>query len=337
MRFRTAARVLASGQLGALLSLQRALPPYYRVSFLGAAASCGLLRRLAAGPLPLERLADGMVADAGPTEGLAAWLDFGVALGVLRHETAGYALRGRLARALAGADADAIAALVEEAGALHHQWITAAPARLRDARPFSLHDLPGDLIARSSRTVEPFVREAVEDIVPARGLVRLFEIGCGTGIHVRHAADRNPELTAVGIDLAADVVATARENIRRWGLAARVHIELSDVRERPATGDCDIATLHNNIYYFPVAERASLLSHVRDFLRPGGSLLVTTACRGGSVMTEILNLWGALTAGCGRLPDRDEMTAQLRAAGFSGVRVWRLIPGERFFGFLASR
>ena len=93
MRFRTAARVLASGQLGALLSLQRALPPYYRVSFLAAAASCGLLRRLAAGPLPLERLADGMVADAGPTEGLAAWLDFGVALGVQQQHRK-RALRG---------------------------------------------------------------------------------------------------------------------------------------------------------------------------------------------------------------------------------------------------
>jgi SAM-dependent methyltransferase len=337
MRLRTAARVLTSGQLGALLSLQHALPPYYRVSFLAAAASCGLLRRLAAGPLSLERLADGMVADAAaPSEGLAAWLDFGVALGVLRHGPTGYALRGRLARALAGADADAVAALFEEAGTLHHRWITAAPARLRDARPFSLGDLPGDLIARSSRTVEPFVREAVEDAVPARGPVRLFEIGCGTGIHVRHAADRNPELTAVGIDLAPDVVATARENIRAWGLAARVQIELSDVRQRPPTGTWDIATLHNNIYYFPVAERATLLSHVRGFLRPGGSLLVTTACRGGRPMTEILNLWGALTAGCGRLPDRDEMAAQLRAAGFSRVRIRRLIPGERFFGFLAS-
>src|SRR5262245_66040186 len=111
MRFRTAARLLASGQLGALLSLQRALPPYYRVSFLAAAASCGLLRRLAAGPLSLERLADGMVADAGPTEGLAAWLDFGVALGVLRHEPAGDALRGRLPPAAAHAEAAPVAAL----------------------------------------------------------------------------------------------------------------------------------------------------------------------------------------------------------------------------------
>jgi 4-hydroxy-2,2'-bipyrrole-5-carbaldehyde O-methyltransferase len=336
MRLRTAARVAASGQLGALLSLPRTLPPYYRVCFLAAAASCGLLRRLAAGPLSLERLADGMVADAAPTEGLAAWLDFGVALGVLRHEHAGYALRGRLARSLGGADADAVAALFEEAGTLHHRWITAAPARLCDARPFSLGDLPGDLIARSSRTVEPFVREVVEDAVPARGPVRLFEIGCGTGIHIRHAADRNPELTAVGIDLAPDVVAIARENIRAWGLAGRVQIELSDVRQRPATGSWDIATLHNNIYYFPVAERASLLSHVHGFLRPRGSLLVTTACRGGTPTTEILNLWGALTEGCGRLPDRDEMAAQLRAAGFSSVRIRRLIPGQRFFGFLAS-
>jgi hypothetical protein len=97
MRLRTAARVLTSGQLGALLSLQHALPPYYRVSFLAAAASCGLLRRLAAGPLSLERLADGMVADDAPGEGLAAWLDFGVALGVLRRLIPGERFFGFLA------------------------------------------------------------------------------------------------------------------------------------------------------------------------------------------------------------------------------------------------
>jgi SAM-dependent methyltransferase len=335
MKLRTAIRVARSGDLGALLSLPRVLPPYYRVCFLAAAAQSGLLRRLAGGPVALERLADERVGDPALRDGLEAWLDLGAALGALRRGPGGYGLRGRLARALGDLDRDAVAALIEEAGALHHRWITEAPARMRDGRPFELNDVPGELIARSSRTVEPFVREAVEDAVPARGAVRLLEIGCGSGVHIRHAAERNSALTAVGLDLEPAVVAMARENVRAWGLAARVRIDEGDVRRQTPTGDFDIATLHNNIYYFPVAERVALLSHVGGFLRPGGRLVVTTACRGGSPATEILNVWGALTAGCGRLPGRDELAEQLRAAGCSAVRSRRLIPGERFYAFVA--
>jgi SAM-dependent methyltransferase len=75
-----------------------------------------------------------------------------------------------------------------------------------------------------------------------------------------------------------------------------------DVRTRAPHADFDLATLHNNIYYFPVVERVAVLRHVQAFLKPGGRLLVTTVCRGPGVAVDILNLWGAMTSGCGRLP-----------------------------------
>jgi len=46
-------------------------------------------------------------------------------------------------------------------------------------------------------------------------------------VYIRPAAARNPELTAVGLELRPGVAAMARDNL---------------------------ATLHNNIYYFPVDE-----------------------------------------------------------------------------------
>jgi len=336
MNLRTAASLLRSGQAGVLLSLPRLLPRYYRVCFLGTAAASGLLRRLAMAPAPPDELAAELAGGATGLDGLEAWLDFGVSLGVLRRGPAGYTLRGRLARALADAAHDPAAALFEEVATLHHRWITEAPLRLREARPFSLDDLRSDLVARSSRSVEPFVREAVEEVVPVAGAVRLLEIGCGSAVHIRSAAERNPALTALGLDLAPDAVALARENIRAWGLADRVQVEVADVRRRTPDGGFDLVTLHNNIYYFPVDQRPVLLAHVRGFLRPGGRLLLTTACRGGNPTTEILNLWGALTAGCGRLPDREEMEAQLRGSGFAAVRTRRLIPGECFYSFQAT-
>jgi SAM-dependent methyltransferase len=335
MRLRTAVRIARSGDLGALLALPRLTPPYYRLCFLAAGARDGLLHRLAGGPVPLDRLADGRPGDPS-RDGLEAWLDLGVALGILRRGPEGYALRSRIARALADPERDAVAALVEEAGSLHHRWITEAPARARDHRPFQLDDVPGDLVARSSRTLEPFVREVVEDAIPSDGAVRLLEIGCGSGVHIRHAAERNPRLLALGLDLDPAVVTQARDNMRAWGLTDRVRIDEGDVRRQSPTGDFDVATLHNNIYYFPVAERVTLLSHVRRFLRPLGRLVVTTACRGGSPTTEVLNVWGAMTAGCGRLPDRAELSEQLRAAGFSTPRSRRIVPGEQVYAFIAG-
>src|SRR5262249_6269554 len=154
------------------------------------------------------------------------------------------------------------------------------------------------LVARSSRVLEPFVREAVDDAVPARGPIRLLEVGCGSGIYIHHAATRNGELTALGLALVPEVAEVARAKRARGNLAHRVTIAVGDVRTRAPEPVYDLATLHNNINYFPVAARVDVLRHVRGFLRPSGRLLVTIAClgRGGSV--DMLNLWGAMTVAC---------------------------------------
>jgi hypothetical protein len=63
---------------------------------------------------------------------------------------------------------------------------------------------------------------------------------------------------------------------------------------------------------------------------PGGRLLVTTGCQGGSPMMDLLNLWAASTAGCGLLPVADELVAQMKEAGFAEARAKRLVPGDSF-------
>jgi hypothetical protein len=108
------------------------------------------------------------------------------------------------------------------------------------------------------------------------------------------------------------------------------------VRTLAADRRYDIATLHNNIYYFPVDERVAILRHLRGFLVPGGRVLVTTLCLGKGVAVDILNLWGAMTVGCGRLPARAEMVAQLEAAGFAPVRVRSMIPSDSYYAFVGT-
>jgi len=180
------------------------------------------------------------------------------------------------------------------------------------------------------------VYEAVDAVIPPAGAVRLLEIGCGSGTYIRRAATLNPQLSALGLELQPLVAEQARANLRAWGLADRATIEAADVRACPANPSFDVATLHNNIYYFPVAERPQLLAHVRGFLRPGGRLLITTACHGGPPEADMLNVWAALTDGCGQLPAVGELEQQLRAAGYASVRSRRLVPRQVYYAFVAD-
>ena len=192
------------------------------------------------------------------------------------------------------------------------------------------------MIARSSRLSEPFIREALADVLPTHGPAKLLEIGCGTAAYIHYAALQNPELTALGIELQADAGALAIDNIDRWKLGDRVSIEVADIREKSGDASFDIATLHQNIYYFPVIERTGLLGHVRSFLKGGGRVLLTTLCQGGSSTAEVLDLWGALTANCGRLPTPNEMVGQMKEAGFNNVEAKCIIPGESFHAFVGT-
>ncbi len=183
--------------------------------------------------------------------------------------------------------------------------------------------------------LEAFQAEVIRRTFPAHGTLRLLEIGCGSGVYLRYAASRNPSLTALGVELQPAVAEVARTNLRGWGLEGRVTVDEGDIRAKAPGERFDIATLYNNIYYFPVEERVALLEHVRSFLRSGGFLLLTTCCQGGSLGTEALNLWGAATRGAGRLPAEAELVNQFGQAGYGKVKTTNLIPGDRFVAFQA--
>ena len=230
---------------------------------------------------------------------------------------------------------DAMLALLQEVAGLHYNLISKTAGKLRNGELFSLDDQDGEIIARSSRIFEAFQTEAIDRFFPTSGAASLLEIGCGTGVYIRHAARRNPALKALGLELQPNVADVARRNIAEWGLQERVRIETGDILTRVPDEHFDIATLYNNIYYFPVEARVSLLRHIKQFIKAGGFLLLVTCCQGGSLGVEVLNLWGAATLTAGRLPGKDELINQLHEAGFQRVQTLRLIPGEELFAFRA--
>lgn len=335
----TIAKVATSPQVPLLLLLSRRFAtPVYRASFLAAASGTGMLRWMAVRPCDLETLAIKLgVTDPADKRRLRTWLDTGVRLGDLSERYGCYGLKSRTAKALATAKYDAIAAALEEMLRNQVPALLDGPVMLRDGRRFSLDDQDGTVIARSTRVVQPLVEAAIERVLEREDPVRLLEVGCGTGAYVRHAANLNPYLTAVAVDMQADVVEQAAKNIADWGLTDRVTVCHGDLRTLTFEPQFDLVTMHNNIYYFAPDERVAALRKAGEMLAPGGRLLLTTACRGGHVSLDMLNLWLEYADFGSGLPREKDLVEQLWEADFIDVESSRLVPGEQFRSFVGTK
>jgi len=337
VNLRTAISLSRRGRLRLLWKVTSLFDPFYRMSFVASAASSGLLALLAGGPLPFDRLAAELSPEPSGHDALYAWLDLGVRLGELERGPAGYRIKGVLSRALAEGENDDVAALVEEVACFHQRLIVETPRRLKRGELWDASEHDGRLIARSSRVTEPFLFEVLDRTLPRSGPVRLLDVGCGSGTCMRHAAERNPELRAVGIEIEPAVAAVTREAVRRWGMQHRITVEAGDVRERGGCASFDVVTLHNAIHYFSLEERVALLRRLSSFLRPCGRLLITTCCRGGSPGMRRLDLWSSSTAGFGPLPIKRQLVEQMGEAGLVDIEARRAIPGEHYYAFTATQ
>lgn len=327
-------KLIKERQLVSALRVNALYKPFYKLCYLAGAKNCGLLDMLSKSPLTFDDLADIYCQDAKAHEAMRAWLQLGIRLRLLGLKDERYFLKG-LALKMSRPENDATLALAQEVVTLHHKLIVDTPTRLRSKTLWQLEDQNGELTARSSRALEVFLIDAIDKTFPKSGAMRLLEVGCGSAIYIRHAATRNSSLHALGVELQPHVAEVARSNIRQWGLDNRVTVEVGDIRDKSTTPEFDIVTLYNNIYYFSVEERVSLLAHLKRFLRPGGFLLLTTCCQGGNLGMEVLNLWGAATASGGRLPSVAEMQGQLVEAGYERIDTMGLIPGDGFYAFRA--
>ncbi|GAA2461935.1 SAM-dependent methyltransferase [Streptomyces mauvecolor] len=333
---RALARIVGNRQIPLLLSLSKNLAtPVYRAFFLTSAAGHGVLRTLAQGPAGADELAAGLGIPGGGDR-LRSWLDIGVQLGDLGFGDGRYRLRSRVAKALSRPENDAVSAALEEVVRFHATVLLQAPAMLRDGRRLSLGDQDGGVIARSSRIVQPFIEEAIARTLDRTSPVRLLEIGCGSGVYVRYAASLNPRLSALAIDLQEEVAEEAAANMARWGLANRVRTRHGDLRALELQPQFDLVTMHNNIYYFPKAERTAALERARALLAPGGRLLLTTSCQGGNAGLRALNLWFENADFGGPLPHEHELVWQMERAGFTGVSATQIVPGEQFRAFVGT-
>jgi len=336
MKLSTLVKLIADGQFPAMLGMLKTCNELYRACFVSTAVSQGIYGKFVDGRSSFEQLCEGTDQEF-VREGLRAWLELGVRLKELKRVGTEYRIRGRLSKALIKDSNDGYAALLEEIVKYHYDYVIHTPSMLKEQKRFPFDESSGELIARSSRISEPIIFEAVDAIVPRKGDFHLLEVGCGSGVYIHRACSRNPNLRAVGLELQKSVADFARKNIASWGLEERATIEHCDVRDYQCSQEFDLITLHQNIYYFPVADRVDLARHLIDYLKPGGQVLLTTIGQGGSPSMQVLNIWVSTTEGYGALPDPDQLCQQFREAGFSQVKSRRLVPFESFWEFVATR
>ncbi|MCH9684794.1 MAG: methyltransferase domain-containing protein [Deltaproteobacteria bacterium] len=337
MRLSTMWQMLGGRNARVTVQAMRMMAPTHRVAWLAAALRHGVLAALAEAPQTFEALAQRLCPDPGGHEALRAWLEHGVLLKQLRLRGGAYHLRGMLARRLIEPDNARVAAYVEGLAVIHHAGLFGTMDRITAGERPSLSELDHSLIARASELMAPVLREIVDDEVPTSGAVSLLELGCGTGHNVRHACERNEQLQAVGVDLDPAVSQTARDQLASHGLSERVEIVAGDLRTVDLQRTFDIVTMFNLIYYFPLAERGGVLEAMARHVAPGGKLVIATSCRGGTIGSNILDVWFSAMPETGPLPEPDQVVEALSAAGLSPLPPRRPIPGEQYCVFVAQR
>jgi SAM-dependent methyltransferase len=337
MRLGTMWDMMGGRDMRLTLRAFRMMEPLHRIAWLGAAARHGLLARLAAGPCSFEVLASEYAPDPRGHEALRAWLRHGCLLREIRLREAAYELRGSMAKGLADPAHARLAAYVEALNEIHHRGIYGVMDRLAAGESLTLADLDAPLVARVAQMLAPVLREVVDDHVPGRGEVALLELGCGAGPYLEHACARNPDLTAVGVDFDPEVAEVARVNLARRGFDDRVEVLAADLRTIELPRTFDVVTMFNLIYYFPVAERGEVIEAVARHVAPGGKLVITSSCHAGTIANNMLDVWFSAMPECGPLPEPDALVQHLSAAGLTPQTPRRLVPGEEYRLFVATR
>jgi len=305
-----------------------------RTGFVLTAISEGIYDFMQSGPVTFEEIQKFLKSDFNP-DGLRAWLDLGVSLGELRKSTNRYSIKGKLSKELVKPENDTWLAFLQVRMEVFYKFIIETPSMLKKNRRIEYSKAHGELVARSSRTLEPVLLDVVDKLIPKNKPYRLLEVGCGSGIYIKRACELNPSLTSVGLEVQQNVADFAKRNIKTWNFEDRVVIENTDIRKYKSKSDFDLVTFYNLIYYFPVDERIDLLKDIGKHLKLGGELILTSMCQGNDPSLHLMNLWTSMTDGYGPLPTPKQIHDQLENAGYRNIKSEMLIPA--FVSFSAIK
>lgn len=245
---------------------------------------------------------------------------------------------GALGAAMVGNDA--IAAMVEHHAVLYADLAdpvallrgTAGPAALAECFAYATSATPGSLPAQRVRDYsavmaasQPLVADEVLDAYPLGRHQLLLDVGGGEGVFLCAVARRAPALRMVLFDLPA-VAEAARARFAAQGLADRATAVGGDFFADALPQGADLATLVRVIHDHSDEGAVAILRAVRAALAPGGTLLLAEQMAdtpGAQPMGDAYFGFYLLAMGRGRPRSAAQLSAMLRAAGFSSVQLLR--------------
>jgi len=120
----------------------------------------------------------------------------------------------------------------------------------------------------AGRQHEAFRRHVLELIALADG-ERLLDAGCGTGMMALRIAARYPGCTVHGIDLSPKMIAVARRDAEKQGLA--MDFRVGSITDLPYPGDSFDVVITNIMYHhLDLTEKRQAVAEIARVLKPGG-------------------------------------------------------------------
>ncbi|MER5205518.1 class I SAM-dependent methyltransferase [Streptomyces sp. NPDC002825] len=175
--------------------------------------------------------------------------------------------------------------------------------------------------------------EPLLDAVGITGGHRTLDLGCGSGQTTRLAASRAPRGIAVGLDLSGPMLAEARSEAAREGIANATFTQ-GDAQTHPfEAGAFDAAISRYGVMFFSDPEAA--FGNIRRALRPGGRLAFVCPAEPSlndwvvamEALRDVLPVGDFGTPGqpgMFSLSFPERIHALLAAAGFTGTAVDRV-------------
>lgn len=106
----------------------------------------------------------------------------------------------------------------------------------------------------------------------------ILDVGAGTAQILIELCRQAPKAELVAIDLAAEMLAVARANVQRAGLATRIRLEQVDAKGLPFPTGAFPALISNSIIHH-IPAPAAVIGEMARVLKPGGLLFVRDLLR----------------------------------------------------------
>ena len=180
-----------------------------------------------------------------------------------------------------------------------------------------------------------FVRSDIEELDGVIDALsdggRVLELGCGVGSRITGLMLAFPQASAVGVELAEDLVFYGRERASQLGVADRVSFVVGDATTYEPDGTFDLVGWSQ--FFFPEPSRPGALRTARRALRPGGWVTAPAVWDGVAVEPGspahrtlathrlMIDIWGV------PLKPTLAVADEMAAAGFVELRIDRNLSG----------